>query len=358
MIRFLLSKIFSNREKLKGDVIKPFLDHLEDLRWTIFKMAATLIAAMAICFTWHSEVFHFLQGPLRVNGLNPADVLVTQDVIAPFMSSLTLSFYAGIVVSFPVLLYFLGEFVLPAMTDRERKYTLPALGVGFLLFLGGAWFCFHYMVPAMIKFMAEYATKNGFKVQYGVGNYFKLVALMSIVFGLLCQIPVVMVALHGIGVISYQWIKTTRSYAYAGIVTLCFVVSPSPDIPSIVMFALPIMGLYELCIWVIWFLEKRRPVEPAEPPDKGGPSITAAATAPYEPPANSGYDDPYDHPDHYNDGHYHDEHYQREHSEIADKPNETPETPPEVTTEPTPEPAPEVKPEPKPEEKPPDGDKA
>ena len=132
---------------------------------------------------------------------------------------------------------------------------------------------------------------------------------MSIVFGLLCQIPVVMIALHGVGIVTYQWIKTTRSYAYAGIITLVVVVAPSPDVPSLVMFAVPIIALYEICIWVIYFLEKRKPAAPVKP----SVSLTPAAATPYvEPPANSGYDDPNDH-DHYNDGHYHDEHYQREH---------------------------------------------
>ncbi len=309
MIRFLLTKLFSKREKMLGDDVKPFLDHLEDLRWTIFKMALTLAISMSVCFIWHSEVFHFLQWPLRVNGLEPRDVLVTQDVIAPFMSSLTLAFYAGIIVAFPVLIYYLGEFVLPAMTQVEKKYATPGLIVGFILFIGGAAFCFYYIAPAMIKFMADYAVKQGFKVQYGVGNYFKLVAMMSIVFGLLCQIPVVMIALHGVGIVTYQWIKTTRSYAYAGIITLVVVVAPSPDVPSLVMFAVPIIGLYEICIWVIYFLEKRKPAAPVKP----SVSLTPVAATPYvEPPAHSGYDDPNDH-DHYNDGHYHDEHYQREH---------------------------------------------
>ena len=333
MFQFLLGKLFSKREKMLKDDVKPFLDHLEDLRWTIFKMAATLVVSMSVCFVWHSEIFHFLQWPLRVNGLNPADVLVTQDVIAPFMSSLTLAFYAGIIVAFPVLIYYLGEFVLPAMTPVEKKFATPALVVGFFLFLGGAAFCFYYIAPAMIKFMAEYAVKQGFKVQYGVGNYFKLVAMMSIIFGLLCQIPVVMIALHSIGIVTYQWIKTTRSYAYAGIITLVVVVAPSPDVPSLVMFAVPIVGLYEICIWVIYFLEKRKPAEDEAP----RMSVTPAAATPYvEPPANSGYDDPYDH-DHYNDGHYHDEHYLREHPELAD------EAKPEVKPEPAPEPPPAPK---------------
>jgi sec-independent protein translocase protein TatC len=353
MIRFLLTKLFTKREKMKGDDIKPFLDHLEDLRGTLFKMAATLVVSVGICFIWNQELFEFLQRPLLVNHLIPKDVLVSQDVIGPFMASLSVSFYAGVVIAFPILIYFLGEFVLPAMTPKEKKYATPAIVIGFILFLAGAWFCFYYIVPTMVKFLSDWGTARGIKTQYAVMNYFKLVTLMSLVFGLLCQIPVVMVSLHGVGIVTYEWIRSTRMYAYAAILVLCGVVSPAPDIPSLVMITMPIMGLYEICIWVIYFLEKRKPKEPVE--DK--PTIAPLAVTPYADaqPAHEYHDDPYHHDDHYNDGHYHDEHYKSEHPELHDE--HKPE--PEVKAEEAPkidEPA-EPKPEPKADDKPPEGAK-
>jgi sec-independent protein translocase protein TatC len=343
MFRFLLSKLFTKREKMKGDDVKPFLDHLEDLRGTLFKMALTLVVAVGVCFIWNQELFSFLQRPLLVNGLNPNDVLVSHDVIGPFMASLSVSFYAGLVVAFPILIYFLGEFVLPAMTDKEKKYATPAIVIGFILFIAGAWFCFYQIVPTMVKFLSDWGLARGIKTQYAVMNYFKLVTLMSLVFGLLCQIPVVMVSLHAVGIVTYEWIRSTRMYAYAGILVLCGVVSPAPDIPSLVMITLPIMALYEICIWVIYFLEKRKPAEP----EKEKPSVAPLAVTPYADaqPAQTPqeyHDDPYHHDDHYNDGHYHDEHYHREHSDYYHEPS------PEVKSD---EPKPS-EPEPKPDDAP------
>jgi sec-independent protein translocase protein TatC len=263
MLASLLKFVFKKREETiaaasvarrdeDGEVVKPFLDHLEDLRWTIVKVVATLVISMGACFYWHSEIFKFLQQPLLINGYNPKEVLVTDSIVGPFMTSLSLSLYAGIAVSFPFLMYFLGEFILPALTKKEKRYVLPAIGVGFVLFLGGAWFCFSYIAPSVVKFMAEFAIKNEQKVQYTVKSYYGFISMMCIAFGLLCQLPVVMITLNGIGVVSYKWIASTRSYAITGIFVLCAVVSPSPDIGSLLMFAVPLIGLYELCIWIIW----------------------------------------------------------------------------------------------------------
>jgi sec-independent protein translocase protein TatC len=273
MFASLLKFVFKKREETAaaavrgdddGEVVKPFLDHLEDLRWTIVKIAVTIVISMALSFVWHKEIFHFLELPLVKNGLNPKDILVARGVITPFMAALSLSFYAGIVVAFPFLVYFLGDFVLPALTKKEKRYVLPAIGVGFLLFVLGAWFCFQFLVPAVIKFMANFATESGIKVQYDVKDYFGLVAMMCIAFGLLCQLPVVMVTLNGIGVVTYKWIASTRSYAVAAIFVLVAVVSPAPDVASILMFAVPLLCLYEICIWIIWYLDRNRAKRAAE----------------------------------------------------------------------------------------------
>jgi sec-independent protein translocase protein TatC len=84
------------------------------------------------------------------------------------------------------------------------------------------------------------------------------VAHLCIAFGLLCELPVVMVTLNGIGIVSYEWLRSTRAYALAGILILSAIISPTPDIATLFILAAPIMALYEICIWVVWYLDKRR----------------------------------------------------------------------------------------------------
>lgn len=282
MFRFLLSKIFKSREKMTGEQVKPFLDHLEDLRWTIIKIAITLVLSMVLSFVWHKEIFHLLEVPLQKAGYDPRKVLFLGEFAGAFMIAITLSFYAGIVVSFPLLMFFLAEFVLPALTPREKRFTLPAIAIGFALFLGGAWFCYEFIMPAVTKFMVGFAHSIGIDEKIEARSYFKTVALMAIVFGMMCQVPVVMVTLNLIGIVTYRWIKTTRAYGYAGILTLCAIVSPTPDIPSLALFTVPIIALYEICIWVIYLLDKRR--------EKREAALAAKMDRPYEDEKNEPID--------------------------------------------------------------------
>jgi len=262
MLHSLLKKIFEKREeggnKENGDVVKPFLDHLEDLRWTIIKMVIVLVIAMSVCFVFNHELFYFLEQPLIRAGLVPKEVLRSGTVVGPIMSAFQLAFYAGITLSFPILMYFLGEFVLPALTRKEKRYILPALLVGFALFLGGAAFCFWQILPMMIKWLSDFSLKNGVAVLYDMKDYFGFVAHLCIAFGLLCELPVVMVTLNAIGIVSYKWLSGTRAYALTGVLVLCAIISPTPDLATLFILAAPIMLLYEACIWIVYYLDKRR----------------------------------------------------------------------------------------------------
>jgi sec-independent protein translocase protein TatC len=113
-----LQDIFKFREVPEGETAKPFLEHLEDLRWTIVKMAITLVLAMILCFAFRTTLVQVMQAPLRVVDPKVAELRalgITDSIVISFH----LAFYAGIVLSFPLLLYFIAEFVLPALTAME-----------------------------------------------------------------------------------------------------------------------------------------------------------------------------------------------------------------------------------------------
>src|SRR5258707_3156970 len=137
----LLKRVFRLRETSDGEVVKPFLDHMEDLRWTLIKMISTLVTGMMLSFFFRKWLFTVMTEPLRVISSKPTDVLIFTGPADSIMVSLTLAFYAGIIITFPLLLFFLLEFVLPALTRGEKKYVLPGILAGFVLFIGGgaAW---------------------------------------------------------------------------------------------------------------------------------------------------------------------------------------------------------------------------
>src|SRR5687768_2718378 len=111
----LLSKIFKIREKSDGDIVKPFLEHMEDLRWTLLKMLFTLIAAMIFAFWFRTDLMRILQGPLDQVDPSLSGQLVVTQIAGSFMLSIKMAFYAGIIIAFPFLSFFLADFVLPAL---------------------------------------------------------------------------------------------------------------------------------------------------------------------------------------------------------------------------------------------------
>src|SRR6202043_4013555 len=121
-----LQDIFKFRDLPETETSKPFLEHLEDLRWTIVKMAITMLVAMVLCFAFRSPLVHVMQAPLR--SVDPqVGALRALGITDSIIISFHLAFYAGIVVSFPLLLYFIAEFVLPALTALEKRFLFPAI---------------------------------------------------------------------------------------------------------------------------------------------------------------------------------------------------------------------------------------
>ena len=307
MWQSLLKKLFQKRDEMTGDgdIVKPFLDHLEDLRWTLMKMLVTLSSTMVLAFAFRVKLTEILGRPLKT--AVPGAELIIIDPIGSISLSFTLAFYAGIVVSFPILFYFLAEFLLPALTKKERKYVLPAVGVGFGLFLAGVLLCYFYVLPTTLKWLHNDAKDLGIKANWTGNNYYGFITHLCIAVGLVCELPVVMVTLSAIGIISYAWLKGMRMYGYAIALVLAGIISPTPDLFMLLIFALPIMILFEACIWIVWLMEKRRAKhEQAEA-------------------ASSHVDHPYSHPpedDHhgYHDSDHHDHHDHDEHHDGPDKP--------------------------------------
>ena len=300
---WLLKKLFQKRDEMTGDgdIVKPFLDHLEDLRWTLLKMLLTLSVSMILAFAFRKTLTALLGRPLQI--AVPGAELQIIDPIGPISLSFGLAFYAGIVVAFPILFYFLAEFLLPALTKKEKKYVMPAVGVGFGLFLIGVLLCYFYVLPATLKWLHTDAKELGIKPVWTGNSYYGFITHLCIAVGLVCELPVVMVTLSCIGLISYAWLKGMRMYGYALALVLAGIISPTPDLFMLFIFALPIMVLFEVCIWIVWFLEKRRA--------KHEQAEAAKYERSYEHPSEDehhGYHDS-DHPDsghHDSDPHKHD----------------------------------------------------
>ena len=287
-LRPLLGKLFKLRERRDDEEVKPFLDHLEDLRWMLVKMAAALALTMMLSFGFRSQLMHVVMSPLEVitSGANSAKELITAPGRAvsgeayPSLQSLhpadsmsislSLAFYAGFILSFPLLLYFLAGFVLPALTAKERSFVLPAIGVSFALFLSGVSFCFFYVLPLSLRWLYYDSRHMGFNPQWTVSEYFSFATQFVLIFGLSFELPVVVIALVQFGLLKAGTLRSTRAYAMVIILVFATILAPSADPITMGIVAAPMLILYELCIWIAYWMERRGQgrgaVHPTRPP--------------------------------------------------------------------------------------------
>src|SRR5205807_2143668 len=252
-----LRDIFKFRELPESETSKPFLEHLEDLRWTVVKMMITLVLAMMICFGFRSTLVRVMQAPLHEVG-SQVGALKALGITDSIVISFHLAFYAGIVVSFPLLLYFLAEFVLPALTAMEKRLLLPAILVSFGLFLTGVLTAYYWLLPKTILFFFRDTQSLGWLPAWTVQEYYSFVTRFTIAFGLAFELPVAVLALVRFGLITYEFMARTRPYAIVLMFIFATIISPTPDVLTMIAMALPMCLLYESCIWITWFVRRKQ----------------------------------------------------------------------------------------------------
>ena len=251
-----LGNFFKFRDLPESETSKPFLEHLEDLRWTIVKMAMTLFVAMVLCFAFRTTLVQIMQQPLH--DIDPKiGALRAMGVTDSFTISFRLSFYAGIVISFPILLYFIAEFVLPALTAMEKRYLFPAIIVSFGLFLTGVLTCYYWLLPRTILFFFKDTQSLGWTAAWTVQEYYSFVTRFTIGFGLAFELPVVVLALVRFGLVTYAFMARTRPYAVVLIFLMATIITPTPDALTMIAMAMPMCLLYESCIWIAWFMQRK-----------------------------------------------------------------------------------------------------
>ena len=191
----------------------------------------------------------FERGPqkVRMSFLGPAE---------GFNLSMKLALYAGLVVGFPLLLYFLLEFIVPGMKKEERRVLWPSMAVGFGLFLVGVSFAYFVVTPKALRFFFSYDQSLGGTSDYRMTYYVSFVIQFTLIFGLCFELPVIVFALNKLGILSYQLMRRTRSYAVIIIIVISAIITPTADLVNLSLLAVPMMILYELSIWIAFFHDR------------------------------------------------------------------------------------------------------
>jgi sec-independent protein translocase protein TatC len=174
-----------------------------------------------------------------------------------FMLSMKLSFFSGIVVSFPLLLMYILQFVLPGLHNNEKRVMWPSMLIGFGLFIAGVCFAYFVVLPRALDFFYNWSGKLGVSNDWRIGEYITFATQFTLLFGLSFELPVIVMVLVKLGLLSYETMSSTRSYAVLAIFVIAALITPTPDAMTLLLMAMPMIILYELCIWLAWFDRKK-----------------------------------------------------------------------------------------------------
>lgn len=243
-------------EEEGGGPIKSFLEHLEDLRWTIIKCGATMMVAMIVCMIAARKITEVLKWPL-----DKADIKTSLELFDPlggFLITLKLAFYAGLVIALPLILIFAGQFVVPALKRREKKYFFAAFTVGTSFFLLGIVFCYFILLPFSLTTLVQYNQYLGFDAETWRGeSYFAFAAKFLLGVGLLFELPVLILTLIRLEVIPHALLVKGRRYMFVVNFAICAMLTPA-DIVTTILMAISLQIVYEICIVISKYWEKQR----------------------------------------------------------------------------------------------------
>ena len=232
------------------DSEKPFLDHLEDLRGLILKCTAAIGVGSILGVMSIGRVMEILLWPLTQaqEGLvHPApSTLLALQVTDPMTVTLQIGIGAGILLSLPLVLFFLGQYLLPALDVRERGLLLPVFLVGTGLFFGGALFCYFLVLPRALRFFQDFNRWLGLETSWTMTSYTDFALQMLVGFGLSFELPLVMVILAWLGILEQKVVSQHRRHAVVALLVLAACVTPTSDPFNLGLMFVPLYALFEL----------------------------------------------------------------------------------------------------------------
>jgi sec-independent protein translocase protein TatC len=186
--------------------------------------------------------------PLKLINLGPGGV---------FMLAFKVAIYAGIFLASPFLIYFIGQFVLPALRLKEKKYLLRGFCAGLFLFTLGLSFCYFLLMPVALKAAVQFSAWLGFNAdQWRAEEYISFVCMFMLGMGIGFQLPIVILILHRLGIVTYKMLAGFRRYMIV-INLILGAVLTTPEVVTQVLMFIPLQALYEMTIWIAWYWERQ-----------------------------------------------------------------------------------------------------
>jgi sec-independent protein translocase protein TatC len=236
-----------------------FWDHLDELRSVIIRAFAVTVVVAVVAFCLKDELFAVVLAPRTSDfitywlmGVEPFSIhLMNTGLTEQFMIHMKTAFYAGVLVASPYIVYLLFRFISPALYDNERRYATALVSSGYLMFMLGTLLNYFLIFPLTVKFLGTYQVSEDVANMLTLQSYMDTLLMMSLVMGIVFELPVVSWLLSRMGLINAQMMKTWRKHAVVAILIISAIITPTTDAFTLFVVALPIWLLYEVSILIV-----------------------------------------------------------------------------------------------------------
>lgn len=248
-----------------------FGGHLEVLRQMLFRVlgVAGLMAVIVFCLKdtiwrillapseWDFATYVWAENLMRSIGIQDFSLgkfyvdLIATDLSSQFMTHLTTSIYIGLLIASPYILYELFRFVSPALFERERKYAVRSLIAIYFLFIAGMLINYYILFPISFRFLGTYQVAERVKSTITLSSYISTFTSLSLLMGVVFQLPVVAFVLGKMGIIHASILTRYRKHAFIIILTIAAIITPGQDILTLALVASPLYLLYEISIGIL-----------------------------------------------------------------------------------------------------------
>lgn len=229
---------------MKSDVQteQPLRDHLQEFRKRLIICLVVVAIAALACYNYVDDIIALLSGPAgKLYFMNPSEV---------FFTYMEIALYAGILVTLPVLLYEVWAFVAPALWPEERRAVLVILPTAVILFYVGLVFAYYLVIPAAVTFFMGFATQT-LQPMFSLESYLSFILALTLPFGFIFELPLIVVFLAKIGLVTGDFLKGKRKILIVIAFIFAAVVSPTTDIFTQTMIAVPLIVLYEISLFIV-----------------------------------------------------------------------------------------------------------
>ncbi len=255
MSRFLPGGVAPARPEGEDELPRMgFFDHLEELRRRISVSLIALLAGFLLSWYWAPRLFDLLALPLR-RALPAGQSLAYTTLAEPFVLYFRVAMLAGVILASPVILWQIWLFVAPALYRRERRWVWPFLLASVVFFLSGCAFGYFQAFPLVVGFLVDMG--KPFQAVITINEYLSTASKIILGLGACFEMPILVFFLARMGVVSEKWLLAKFKYAVLIIFVVAAIITPTPDITTQCVFAVPMMLLYLLGVGVAWIFRRR-----------------------------------------------------------------------------------------------------